>query len=110
LKALTLAALLYAVACVLVASESDVLVAALTRLPRWLGIVLFTSLGPASFLLFEDGGSIFAAVIAMVVACAAASWIAWRRWPEAEWFAVPLLIAVVVWACSAWMPVIAIIA
>jgi hypothetical protein len=64
---------------------------------------LITILGPASILGTEGALGVFIFVVLIVLACLVTARIFWRRWPDTEWFAVPLLAAVVVWGASGWL-------
>ena len=75
----------------------------LETLPNWVAAFLITILGPASILGTEGSIGVFIAVVIIVLACLVTARIVWRRWPESEWFAVPLLVAVVIWASSGWL-------
>ena len=75
----------------------------LESLANWIAAFLITILGPASILGTEGSIGVFTAVVMIVLACLVTARIVWRRWPETEWFAVPLLVAVVVWGASGWL-------
>ena len=51
----------------------------------------------------EGSRGVFIAVVMIVLAFVGTARVAWRRWPETEWFAVPLLVAIVIWASSGWL-------
>jgi hypothetical protein len=77
------------------------------RLPRWVGLLSLTVIGPALFLAHGIEtwrwyvGSLFA-----FAACLVASRIAWRQWPDSRVFVFGLLAAGVIWAASGWLSIL----
>lgn len=75
----------------------------MTVLMSVLAALLLSLLGPALILGEEGSGPVFAAICACVLACVAGARIAWRRWPETEWFAAFLLLGAAIWVGSGWL-------
>jgi hypothetical protein len=69
-----------------------------------LAAIVVTVSGPA--ILFVGGIQLwqaFAVTMLMVVACLRFACRLWRRFPEEEWFVLPLIAAVAIWAGSGWL-------
>jgi hypothetical protein len=100
-------AVCYAALVVAVLAEAPALVAVVERLPRFLGAIFLMVIGPP--ILFAGGSGawpVFVTVLALFATCLGLSRLAWKRWPESEWFGFWLLCAAVVWAGSPWLLVV----
>jgi hypothetical protein len=100
------AAVAYASICIIFATDAPFLEPIAESLPLWLFGVLMTALGPAWLLGLEDFRVVFVAAVVLTALCVAAGGIVRRRSPETEWFAALWLAAAVIWAISAWVPVL----
>ena len=76
--------------------------------PRWLGVIVVSAIGPA--ILLADGfNELFIGSVVGISACLALAWGAWRQWPDSEVFAAFLLVAAGIWAASGWLAVAALV-
>jgi hypothetical protein len=80
--------------------------AAVEAMPRWLGIVLVSMLGPALILAWGLAAwKVFAAACLGVMSCLGFAYFCWHRYPESDVFAIPLIAAAAIWIASAWVAV-----
>jgi hypothetical protein len=74
------------------------------RLPRWAVLVYVTAIGPAIFLVHGIATwKFYVGSLLAIAACLALAWLAWRQWPDSEFFAVGLVAAGALWAGCGWL-------
>lgn len=90
---------LYGALCLAILLDAPLVTAVAEALPRPLGRIVVIVIGPAA-LLAAGIGAIpwFVAIVTATAVCVSASWVAWRRYPDSELFAVGLLVAAALWA------------
>jgi hypothetical protein len=72
--------------------------------PRWIGLIVLTVVGPAMLLSLGIGAwKVFVGSLLAVTACLLLTWVAWRQWSDSELFVVGLLAAGALWAGSGWL-------
>ena len=94
---------LYGLLCLGFLTRIPDLSAAQDLLPLPLVAIGMSVIGPA--VLFSEGPHLwrwFAAIIITVLTLLRLACRLWRRFPEEEWFAIPLIAAVVTWAAPVW--------
>jgi hypothetical protein len=97
---------MYALVCLTLFAGATALSGVREWLPRWVGFILITLVGPAMFLAPGlEGWSAFAVVIFTIFGCLAWAHRLWRQFPQEEWFVLPLMAAIGLWATSGWFVV-----
>ena len=100
-------ALLYSALALVVLAPTSIFETAGERLPGPLAAILLSVAGPVA--LFAEGidaWPVVAVVAALIGICLVLSRLAWRKFPETEWFVLWLLCAALVWTGSPWLLVV----
>ena len=98
-RRVSVVAALYGALCVAILLEAPFVSSVAAAIPRPLAVIVVIMLGPAALLAAGIGAiTWFIAVLTAVAACVGLSWVAWRRYPDSELFAVGLLAAAALWA------------